>query len=113
MHGAASRQLLLTRYASQINDYIPGGSLPLLNGGSPVRVKPGVQTGVFGNYRNARVYNVYGLVDSSVPMAWRWVSKDGLAVAVNTYPGESRSAWMFVPRNALPVKLLYSDGIER
>jgi hypothetical protein len=111
--GADSRKLLLASVASKVNDYIPGRTLPMIDGGSIVRVRAGVITSVFGNYRHGRALNIYGPVDASVPFAWRWVSADGRTVAVNAYPGESRAAWMFIPRNALPAQLPYSDGVWR
>ncbi|MGH8032724.1 MAG: hypothetical protein ACREO8_10260 [Luteimonas sp.] len=112
--GDASRQYLLTYYARQVNDYIPGQSLPLLNGGSPVRIKSGTSAGAYGNYRGGMHQNFYFNIDSSVPLAWRWVSDDGRSVTVNANPGDEANAiWFFVRRDALPDRLPYSDGISR
>lgn len=112
--GAASRQFLLANYASAVNDYLPGKNLPLLNGGSFVRVKPGETAGLYGNYRGGSHKNFYVNIDSSTPLSWRWISDDGRSVAVNYYPGdEARSGWAFIRRSALPDKLTYSDGVAR
>lgn len=112
-YGVASRQFLLANYARQVNDYIPGRSLPLADGGNSVRIKPGVVAGVYGNYRGGSHQNFYANIDSRWPLAWRWVSQDGRSVAVNVYPGTSYAVWAFVRRDKLPDRLPYSDGVSR
>ncbi|WP_242109285.1 hypothetical protein [Luteimonas aquatica] len=111
--GAASRQYLLDHYASRVNDYIPGQSLPLKNAGNAVRIKSGVVAGFYGNYRGGSHQNLYFNIDASTPLAWRWVSDDGRSVAVNIFPGEPNALWGFVLREKLPDLLPYSDGVSR
>lgn len=111
--GVASRQFLLTHYARQVNDYIPGQNLPLVNGGNSVRIKPGISAGIYGNYRGGSHQNFYAEIDSSFPLAWRWVSQDGRSVAVNLWPGTEHAVWAFVLRAKLPDQLPYSDGVGR
>ncbi len=111
--GVASRQFLLDYYARQVNDYIPGSSLPLANGGTSVRVKPGVIAGVYGNYRGGSHQNHYGNIDSNYSLSWRWVSDDGRSVAVNVFPGSPNAFWAFIRRDKLPDTLPYSDGVRR
>ncbi|MEO6064986.1 MAG: hypothetical protein ABIP49_04300 [Lysobacterales bacterium] len=111
--GLASRQFLQANYARHVNDYIPGQNLPRINGGSAVRIKPGVTAGAYGNYRGGAHQNFYANINSEYPLAWRWVSTDGRSVAVNVWPGEPHAVWAFVPRSALPDTLPYSDGIRR
>jgi hypothetical protein len=111
--GVASRQYLLANYASKVNDYIPGQSLPLANGGSSVRIKSGIVAGVYGNYRGGSHQNFYFNIDENTPLAWRWVSADGRSVAVNLYPGTANALWGFVLREKLPDRLPYSDGVSR
>lgn len=111
--GSASRQYLLAHYARQVNDYIPGQHLPLANGGSAVRIKPGMRAGLYGNYRGGSHQNFYGYIDASFPLAWRWVSHDGRSVAVNLWPGTDHAVWGFVLRDKLPDRFPYTDGVSR
>ncbi|MDQ3440757.1 MAG: hypothetical protein M3478_10455 [Planctomycetota bacterium] len=115
--GTASRQYLLANYARNVNDYVANAAtpLPLKEGGSSVRIKVGSTAGFYGNYRGGTFQNrVANLtLDSNSSIAWRWVSDDGRAVAVNLNPGTSSASWGFIPREDLPDKLPYSDGISR
>lgn len=115
--GADSRIYLLEKYAANVNDYVANAAtpLPLKNGGTSVRIKDGSVAGFYGNYRGGTFQNrVSGLtLDSNSKIAWRWISDDRRAVAVNLNPGTSSAAWGFIPREDLPDKLPYSDGIYR
>lgn len=116
-YGEESRQYLLANYAANVNDYVANAAtpLPLKEGGTSVRIKVGSTAGFYGNYRGGTFQNrVSGLtLDSNSKIAWRWVSDDRRAVAVNLNPGTSSAAWGFIPREDLPDKLPYSDGISR
>ena len=114
--GNASRQYLTDHYARYSNDYIPGHNpaLPLADQGTSTHVKVGVTTTAYGNYRSGSFGHAYGAIDSSFPMAWRWVSSDGQAVAVDLNPSDpNNSLWVFVPRSALPDYLPFTDGVSR
>jgi hypothetical protein len=115
--GVESRQYLLANYAKNVNDYVANAAtpLPLKEGGTSVRIKVGSVAGFYGNYRGGTFQNrVANLtLDHTSPIAWRWVSNDGRAVAVNLNPGTSSASWGFIPREDLPDKLPYSDGIDR
>lgn len=116
-YGAASRQQLLATWANNVNDYVANAAtpLPLKEGGSVVHIKVGSTAGFYGNYRGGTFQNRYpGLtLDSNSPIAWRWISSDRRAVAVNLNYGQPNAAWGFIPRDDLPDKLPYSDGILR
>jgi len=115
--GAESRQYLLDTHAANVNDYVPNAAtpLPLKEGGTVVHINAGATAGFYGNYRGGTFQNrVANLtLDSTSKIAWRWISDDRRAVAVNLNYGTSDSAWGFIPREDLPAQLPYSDGISR
>ena len=116
-YGAESRQYLLDTWARNVNDYVANAAtpLPLKDGGTVVHIKAGSVAGFYGNYRGGTFQNRYtGIsLDSTAKIAWRWISDDGRAVAVNLNYGQPDAMWGFIPRDDLPAKLPYSDGIYR
>lgn len=114
--GADSRRYLLANYAKNVNDYVENAAtaLPLKEGGTRTYIKAGSVAGYYGNYRGGTFQNRAGFnLDANSYIAWRWISDDGRAVAVNLNPGTTYASWGFIPREDLPATLPYSDGISR
>ena len=107
--GLASRQHLLTYYASQVNDCGTSGD-PCSGGNSTVvPVNGGGQWGLYGNYFTGGFHYQYAniAINSSTSVGWRYVTKDKQAVMIHDI---THGIWGFVPRAALPSCLVHVSG---
>lgn len=109
--GLSARHYLLDNYAKCVNDYVPGKWY--IGGDTPnnVDILPGMTAHLYGNYDGNTFHNqlTTTALDSSAPLAWRWVSDSGEAVMVKLTDGP----WAFMRRDKLPNTLRYKDGNYR
>ena len=98
--GTASREYLLSAYASEINDYQPGN---LKDWGKRVSLNPG-EWQTYANYFNGGARHAMGTINDSRYVTWRYICKgsgNGYVLISHAPDSTSSGTWCFISMAAI------------